>query len=128
MLFSHVYPSVVSDAEAERVSQQVSRLAEPESRAQELRMSSKLDPFAALTADAKIREAKQLRKSISLASAENNVNAWRATRDLLREQLVEAEAQHLEWRRKYQGNIAREVRGIARGAAQIRRVQHFDKY
>ena len=107
MLFSHVYPSVVSDAEAERVSQQVSRLEELESRAQELRMSSKLDPFAALTADAKIREAKQLRKSISLASAENNVNAWRATRDLLREQLVEAEAQHLEWRRKYR-EISRE--------------------
>ena len=107
MLFSHVYTSIVSNAEAERVGQQRSRLAELESRAEELRMSSKLDPFAAFTADAKIREAKQLRKSISLESAENNVNAWRATRDFLREQLVEAEAQHLEWRRKYR-EISRE--------------------
>ena len=77
-------------------------------------MSSKLDPFATLTADAKIPRGQATSEVISLASAEeNNVNAWRATRDLLREQLVETDAT-LGWRRKYQKYRAR-GEGIASG-------------
>ena len=101
MLYPHMFASVTSDADTKRLDEQKAELRELQSKAVDLRARSKLDPFAAFTADAKGREAKRLDKTISLAAAESEVHAWRATRDLLREQLAEAEKQHLDWRRKY---------------------------
>ncbi|MDA9098911.1 hypothetical protein N9L76_08270, partial [bacterium] len=101
MLYPHMFASVTNMADVRRLDEQRTELIELESKAVELRARSKLDPFAAFTADAKAREAKRLDKSISLAAVESEVHAWRATRDLLREQLAEADRQHLEWRRKY---------------------------
>jgi serine/threonine protein kinase len=101
MLYPHMFASVTSDADTKRLDEQKTELRELQSKAVDLRARSKLDPFAAFTADAKGREAKRLDKTISLAAAESEVHAWRATRDLLREQLAEAEKQHLDWRRKY---------------------------
>lgn len=101
MLFPHVFASVVSASERELLEEQRVELAALERTAEELKARSKMDPFAAFTADAKGREVRRLRKRVSLAAAEGKVNAWRVTRDVLREQLVEAETQHLEWRRKY---------------------------
>ena len=101
MLYSHMLASVTSDADAKRLDEQRSELRELQNKVVDLRARSKLDPFAAFTADAKGREVKRLDKTISLAAAESEVRAWRATRDLLREQLAEAEKQHLDWRRKY---------------------------
>ena len=101
MLYPHMFASVTSDADMKRLDEQKAELRELQSKAVDLRARSKLDPFAAFTADAKGREAKRLDKTISLAAAESEVHAWRATRDLLREQLAEAEKQHLDWRRKY---------------------------
>ena len=100
-IYPHIFASVVSAAETELLKDQYSELAVLESRAEDLRARSKLDPFAAFTADAKKREAQRLKKRLSLSAAEGEMNAWRATRDVLRKQLVEAETQHLEWRRKY---------------------------
>jgi hypothetical protein len=53
-----------------------------------------------IMADAQGREVRRLQSSTALAAARWQVNAWRATRDVLREKLVEAETQHLEWERK----------------------------
>ena len=101
MLYPHMFASATAAADRQRLDEQRTELVELESKAVELKARSKLDPFAAFTADAKAREAKRLDKTISLAAAESEVHAWRATRDLLREQLAEADRQHLEWRRKY---------------------------
>lgn len=101
MIFPHVFASVVPKEEAELLEGQRAELAELEAQTEDLKSRSKMDPFAAFTGDAKGREVKRLKKKISLAIAEGKVNAWRVTRDILREQLVEAETQHLEWRRNY---------------------------
>ena len=101
MLFPHVLACTVSADELETLERQRSELADLEKTATEMKSRSKMDPFAAFSAEGKVREVRRLRKQVKLATAEGKVNAWRVTRDILREQLVEAETQHLEWRRKY---------------------------
>ena len=72
-----------------------------ERKAEELKLRSKTDPFAAFTADAKAREARRQRREVELETAESEANDWRATREVLEKALRRAEKEHGEARRRY---------------------------
>ena len=72
-----------------------------ERKAEELKLRSKTDPFAAFTADAKAREARRRRREVELETAESEANDWRATREVLEKALRRAEKEHGEARRRY---------------------------
>lgn len=99
-LYPHVRAAVVPETDAERVAAERAEFAELTASWEDMKARSKVDPFAAFSADAKGREVKRLKKKILLEEAEGEVNAWKTVRDVLREQLVAAETQHLEWKRR----------------------------
>ncbi len=105
-LASALYPHVsasASDAAARKkaLAAKRSECEALERKAEELKLRSKTDPFAAFTADAKAREARRRRREVELETAESEANDWRATREVLEKALRRAEKEHGEARRRY---------------------------
>ena len=105
-LASALYPHVsasASDAAARKkaLAAKRSECEALERKAEELKLRSKTDPFAAFTADAKAREARRQRREVELETAESEANDWRATREVLEKALRRAEKEHGEARRRY---------------------------
>ena len=99
MLFRRVHFMTSDETVVKELENLRSKLAKLQSSVGKLQSRTKLDPFAAFTADAQHKQIEKLTNKIDLLTAQEKEKVWRFTREILRQQLIKAESEYTRWQR-----------------------------
>ncbi len=99
MLFRRVHFMTSDETVVKELENLRSKLAKLQSSVGKLQSRTKLDPFAAFTADAQHKQIEKLTNKIDLLTAQEKEKVWRFTREILHQQLIKAESEYTRWQR-----------------------------